>query len=151
MPGAAAANTAGPSAGQRAHLGPGQAKGGTKGGLFPATLISSQLRVARRAQLRHCSPDPAEHCIIPSAASGSAARATPRRVSQPSCALGQELAAPGSAAHGGRFGTLGTARGLLRALLCSGPACGCSCAFSVQGSASETLWGLAEWGSLPLH
>lgn len=62
-PGAAAANTAGPSAGQRAHLGPGQAKGGTKGGLSPPTLISSRLRVAGKAQLKHSSPDPAEHGI----------------------------------------------------------------------------------------
>lgn len=93
VPGAAAADTAGPSAGQRAHLGPGQAKAGTKGGLSPPTLISSRLRVAREAQLNHCSPDPAEHCIIPRAAVGLHHAATPRTVPQSQPQLCSGLAA----------------------------------------------------------
>lgn len=62
-PGAAAADTTGTSAGQRAHPGPGQAKGGTEGGFSPPTLSSSRLRGAGKAQLNHCSPGSAEHCI----------------------------------------------------------------------------------------
>lgn len=127
VPGAAAADTAGPRAGQRAYLGPGQAKTGPKGGLSPATLISSRLRVAGGAQLNHCSPDPAEHCIIPQCSCGSAARShTKDGVTTPavlwaSSWLLRALMAMGTAL-GLRDGTLSTARGLLRALPCSGPA-----------------------------
>lgn len=97
LAGGAAADTAEPSAGQRAHLGPGLAKGGTKGRLSPPPLTSSRLGVARKAQTNI----PAS--ILPGPASPSAHHAaTPRTGTQPQLCSGPGAAAPGSAGHGGQ-------------------------------------------------
>lgn len=82
-------------------------KGRHQGWALP-THAHQQPTQGGRAQLKHCSPDPAEHCIIPSTASGSAARShTKEGVTAPAVLWARKLAAPGSAAHGGRFGTQG--------------------------------------------